>query len=96
MSWRDRRQDVYVNNGKVTTTTITPAEAPGYWRVTQFKKYMGRQGEFTFEGVFGEKEAEMAFVDLVSNAQTETVKAPGNGNVEHVIVDDLDEWGEAV
>ena len=81
MSWRERRQDVYTNNGKVTTTTILPAEAPGFWRVTQFKKYMGRQVEMTFEGVFNEEEANMAFVDLVSDAQTETVLVPGTGKV---------------
>ena len=81
MSWRECRQDVYTNNGKVTTTTILPAEAPGYWRVTQFKKYMGRQVEMTFEGVFGQADADERFTDLVVEAHAETVLAPGTGRV---------------
>lgn len=81
MSWRDRKQDVYTNHGKVTTTTIVPAEAEGFWRVTQYKKYIGRQGDLTFEGVFPDDEAHSRFDDLVAYATTETVKAPGNGKV---------------
>jgi hypothetical protein len=90
MSWRDRRQDVYTNNGKVTTTTITPAEAPEYWRVTQFKKYMGRQGEFTFEGVFGQGDADERFVSLVDEAHRETVLAPGTDRVLAGVIDEDD------
>jgi len=90
MSWRERRQDVYTNHGKVTTTTITPAEAPGYWRVTQFKKYMGRQGDMTFEGVFGQGEADERFGFLVDEAHQETVLAPGTGRVLAGVIDGED------
>jgi len=93
MSWRERKQDIFVNNGKETTTTITRAEAPGYWRVTQFKKYIGRQGEMTYEGVFEHSEAEAAFVDLVTDAHTEIVLAPGTGKVMAGVIDG-DEVGD--
>jgi len=95
MSWRNRKQDVYTNHGKVTTTTITPGKAPGFWSVTQFVKQIGSQGDQTFEGVFPYDEAEEAFVNLVTDAHTEIVKAPANGNVEYMI-GEVDEWGEAV
>ena len=95
MSWRNRKQDIYTNHGKVTTTTIIPARAPGFWQVTQYQKYMGSEGTNTFEGVFPHDEAEEAFMMLTADAHAETVKAPGNGKVEHTI-DDVDEWGEAV
>jgi len=90
MSWRERRQDVYTNNGKVTTTTILPAEAPGYWRVTQFKKYMGRQVDMTFEGVFNQEHADERFGFLVDEAHQETVLAPGTGRVLAGVIDGED------
>jgi len=97
MSWRNRKQDIYTNHGKVTTTTIRPATAPGFWRVTQTKQYIGAQEVHSFEGVFLEEEAHSRFDDLVANAVTETVKAPGNGEVLPGVIGDLeDEWGEAV
>jgi hypothetical protein len=91
MSWRNRKQDVYTNHGKETTTTITPADAPEYWRVTQFKKYMGQQVEMTFEGVFREDDAEERFVLLVDEAHQETVLAPGTGKVLVGVIDGEDD-----
>lgn len=93
MSWRTRRQDTYINNGKTTTTTITPAEAPGFWRVTQFKKYMGRQGDMTFEGVFDQEQADEWFKNLVAMAHDEVVLAPGTGKVLAGVIDG-DEVGD--
>ena len=90
MSWRERKQDTFINNGKETTTTITRAEAPGFWRVTQFKKYVGRQGDMTFEGVFNQSETEAVFVDLVADAHTEIVLAPGTGKVLVGVIDEDD------
>ena len=87
MSWRERKQDTFINNGKETTTTITRGEAPGFWRVTQFKKYMGRQVEMTFEGVFGQADADERFTDLVVEAHAETVLAPGTGRVLAGVID---------
>ena len=91
MSWRDRKQDVYLNHGKQTTTTIAPATAPGVWHVTQFTKFVGSQGSQTFEGVFVETEAHDMFDRLVADVTSETVEAPGNGRVEHRIVDGEDD-----
>jgi hypothetical protein len=82
---------VYTNNGKVTTTTLTPAEAADFWRVTQFKKYMGQQVEMTFEGVFREDDAEEWFVLLVDKAHQETVLAPGTSKVLAGVIDGEDD-----
>jgi len=55
--------------------------------VTQFKKYMGRQGDMTFEGVFGQGDADERFTDLVVEAHAETVLAPGTGRVLAGVID---------
>jgi len=87
MGWRNRKQDVYTNHGKVTTTTLVPAQAEGFWQVTQFVKYMGKQGDMTFEGVFLEDAAELKFSDLVSAAHMETVLAPGTNKILAGVID---------
>ena len=91
MSWRERKQDVYLNHGKQTTTTIAPATAPGFWQETQFTKFVGSQGSQTFEGVFVETEAHDMFDRLVADVTSEVVEAPSNGRVEHRIVDGEDD-----
>jgi len=93
MSWRERRQDTYINNGKTTITTIGRAETPGFWRVTQFKQYIGRQGDMSFEGVFEQEQADEWFKNLVAMAHDEVVLAPGTGKVLAGVIDG-DEEGD--
>jgi hypothetical protein len=91
MSWRNRKQDVYTNHGKVTTTTIRPATAPGFWLVTQFQQYIGSQADKTYEGVFPQGEADEAFMNLMNDAHVEVVTVPGNGSVLAGVIGEDDE-----
>lgn len=88
MSWRTRKQDIYTNHGKLTTTTLQPSMSSRFYKVTQDAKVIGQQGTRVFEGVFELEEAEETFMNLVTDAHTEVVEAPGYGQVLAGVIDE--------
>jgi hypothetical protein len=90
MSWRDRKQDIYVNHGKTTTTTLTPSTSSEFYRVTQWQQHMGAQSVCTFEGVFPRNVAVEQFTDLVAATHAENVEPPGYGQVLPGVIDEGD------
>ena len=92
MSWRNRRQDTYINHGKVTVTIVKPSPDSDYYNVLQTQKEMGSQGATTFEGVFPRAQAEETFAQLVADSHVENVSPSDPGMVGYKFQDEnLDE-----